>query len=138
MTVQRGTCPDCGRIYYEWGPAKMIEAARTRDGEYRADSFMRMLESSRSRKDETRLADILIRFERYAHTGSLPVPRELNDLRDGIKEIKAGDVRLPFFDVVKSSAAAIRLTSGFLKKSWKTPRKQIDEAMWIRREDLAS
>ncbi|WP_156056496.1 hypothetical protein [Streptosporangium roseum] len=83
------------------------------------------------------MADILVRLERYAVTGTLAVPRELNDLRDGIREIKAGDVRLPFFDVPGSIANAIRLTSGFFKSSWKTPRKHIDEAIWVRREDLA-
>ncbi|WP_329092366.1 hypothetical protein [Streptosporangium sp. NBC_01469] len=84
------------------------------------------------------MADIIIRLERYAATGTLAVPRELNDLRDGIREIKVGDVRLPFFDVPGSVANAIRLTSGFLKKSWQTPRGYIDEAIWVRKEDLAS
>ncbi|MEV6863279.1 hypothetical protein AB0M44_20020 [Streptosporangium subroseum] len=116
----------------------MIEAARTIAGECRADAFIKKLEASRARRDAERLADILVRFERYAITGSLAIPRELNDLRDGIKEIKAGDVRLPFFDVPKSSTGAIRLTSGFIKKSWRTPRGYIDEAIWVRREDLAS
>ncbi|MEU8266393.1 hypothetical protein AB0B89_04435 [Sphaerisporangium sp. NPDC049002] len=63
----------------------MIEAARTREGEARADAFIARLEKSRSQKDAKRLADILVRFERYAYTGSLAIPRELNDLRDGIK-----------------------------------------------------
>ncbi|WP_020544481.1 hypothetical protein [Nonomuraea coxensis] len=116
----------------------MIEAARTTRGECRADAFLTQLEQSRSRKDVVRLAEILVRFERYALTGSLAVPRELNDLRGGIREIKAGDVRLPFFDVPRSNAGAIRLTSGFLKKSWRTPRRHIDEAIWVRREDLTS
>ncbi|WP_204017564.1 hypothetical protein [Sphaerimonospora thailandensis] len=115
----------------------MIEAARTTAGECRADAFITELESTRSRKNLTRLADIVVRFERFALTGSLPVPRELNDLEDGIKEIKAGDVRLPFFDVPRSPTGAVRLTSGFLKKSWKTPPKYIREAIWVRKEDLS-
>lgn len=116
----------------------MIEAARTTTGECRADEFIKKLENSRSDKDMARLADILVRLERFAMTGTLAVPRELNDLREGIREIKAGDVRLPFFDVPQSTSGAIRLTSGFLKKSWRTPRRHIDEAIWVRREDLAS
>ncbi|WP_062345959.1 hypothetical protein [Herbidospora yilanensis] len=116
----------------------MIEAARTRAGECRADDFLRRLEESRQPKDAARLADVLIRMERYAVTGSLAVPRELNNLRDGIREIKAGDVRLPFFEVPGSAADAVRLTSGFIKQSWRAPRKYIDEAIWVRTEDLAS
>lgn len=116
----------------------MIEAARTASGECRADAFISGLESSRSRRDADRLADVLVRFERYAMTGTLAVPRELNDLEQGLREIKAGDVRLPFFDVPKSPTNAIRLTSGFIKRTWMTPRKYINEALWIRREDTAS
>ncbi|GHE43842.1 hypothetical protein GCM10017673_52480 [Streptosporangium violaceochromogenes] len=138
MPVRRTPCPDCGRTYYEWGAAKMIEAARTTTGECRADEFIKKLENSRKPKDAQRLADILVRLERFAATGTLAVPRELNDLRDGIREIKAGDVRLPFFDVPRTFSGAIRLTGGFLKRSWRTPRNHIDEAIWVRREDLAS
>jgi len=141
LTVHRSTCPECGRIYYDRGPARMIEVARTRAGEVRADAFIVELErrAARGKQDALRrLSDIAIRFEEYAQMGTLRIPLELNQLTDNIWEIKAGDVRLPFFEVPESPSGAVRLTSGFIKGTWRTPRKFIDEAEWVRREDLQS
>lgn len=104
------------------------------DGECPADEFLVALENSRKPKDRDRLAAILMLFEDYAE-GELEIPRELNDLRDGVREIKAGDVRLPFFEVDGTKTGAIRLTHGFVKRGEKAPREQIDKASWIRRED---
>jgi hypothetical protein len=119
----------------------MIEVARTRAGEVRADAFIVELErrAARGKQDALRrLSDIAIRFEEYAQMGTLRIPLELNQLTDNIWEIKAGDVRLPFFEVPESPSGAVRLTSGFIKGTWRTPRKFIDEAEWVRREDLQS
>lgn len=113
----------------------MIEAAWDRDGAAAADQFLNELLVSRKRKDRQRLADVLVRFESYCRTGTLKVPMELNDLRDGIREIKAGDVRLPFFHVDPSPAGAVRLTHGFLKGTQRAPFKEIARAIGIRRED---
>jgi phage-related protein len=114
----------------------MIEAARTVDGASPVDDWLRTLERSRNPKDQRRAAEIAILFEDYADNETLEVPRELNDLRDGIRELKPGDVRLPFFEVPRTRSGAIRLTHGFLKRSWKAPRAEIDRALWGRKQDM--
>ncbi|WP_078853184.1 type II toxin-antitoxin system RelE/ParE family toxin [Streptomyces sp. NRRL S-1824] len=115
----------------------MIEAAKAA-GQCLADDYLAALETSRRAKDQDRLADILIVLESYAHRGKLEVPRELNRLTEDIQELKAGDARLPFFDVINSDAGAVRLTHGFNKKQQRTPRREIDRAKWVKREDTAS
>jgi hypothetical protein len=118
----------------------MIEAARLPDGSAPADDFLVMLEESKGEL-RRRLADIAVRFEDYAHRGTLRVPRELNDLGDGIREIKAGNVRLPFFEIENqehSPVGVVRLTNGFVKKTWNTPRKHILKAVWVRGKDQES
>jgi hypothetical protein len=129
------TCSDCGRICYERGRARVIEAARTMARRSPADEFLRMLAGG-GRANLRRLADIMVRFEDMARLGTLPIPRELNELRGGIWEIKAGNVRLPFFDVDRLPITELRVTSGFLKRQERTPRREIDRAEWVRREDL--
>jgi phage-related protein len=113
----------------------MIEAARTVDGGHPVEQYLADLERSRKPKDRDRIARIAILLEEYADNETLEVPRELNDLRDGIRELKPGDVRLPFFEVERSRAGAIRLTHGFVKRSLKAPREEIDKALWVRKQD---
>ena len=113
----------------------MIEAARVPACGTPVDDFLCQLERD-GRDGRLRLADLAIRFEDFARTGTLQVPRELRDLRDGIREIKAGDVRVLFFDTACSSKPAVRLTNGFRKRTQKTPRRSIDQAMWVRGKDL--
>ncbi|MFJ9674862.1 type II toxin-antitoxin system RelE/ParE family toxin [Streptomyces sp. NPDC101221] len=138
-TVQRTTCTDCSRISYEQGTALMIEAARTTEGRFEADEFIADLEKNYKRRGNLqRLADIAIRLEEFAERGTLRVPLQLNHLRNDIYEVKAGDVRLPFFYCTHFTGKTVRLTHGFLKKSQKTPRKHIDKALWVMREDGAA
>ncbi|MFF0445052.1 type II toxin-antitoxin system RelE/ParE family toxin [Streptomyces sp. NPDC004609] len=138
-TVQRTTCTDCSRISYERGTALMIEAARTTEERFEADEFIAELERNHKRRGNLqRLADIAIRLEEFAERGTLRVPLQLNRLRDDLYEVKAGDVRLPFFYCTHFTGKTVRLTHGFLKKSQKTPRKHIDKALWVMREDGAS
>jgi phage-related protein len=118
----------------------LIEAARTGDGQGIAEAFLSGLENARvhRKKNLDRLADVAVRFEDFARRGTLEVPRELReDLREGIGEIKAGDVRLLFFNAVASchSLRIVRLTHGFIKGTERTPRREIDKALWVRRED---
>ncbi|WP_143668747.1 hypothetical protein [Streptomyces sp. b62] len=116
----------------------MIEAAKVADGTYPCDTFLRGLETSRKRKDRENLAVILMVLEDYAHRRELIFPREINNLEDGIRELKPGKVRLPFFEVPRSTVGAIRLTHGFMKGTRWAPRGEILKAQWVRREDLAS
>ncbi|MFC8778844.1 hypothetical protein [Streptomyces nigra] len=115
----------------------MIEAARKTDGSYECDEFLLKLETSRKRSDRARLADILMVFEDFAYR-QLTFPREINDLEKGIRELKPGDVRLPFFEVPGTSVGAVRLTHGFIKRSRRTPRGEIRKAVWVREEDAKS
>ncbi len=117
----------------------MIEAARGLNGSSLSVDYIESMENKR-RPDNRRLAVIALVFEEMARTGTLEIPRELNTLRDGIEEIKAGDIRFPFYrpEEEASHAATIRLTHGFKKGGDNTPRKEIDKAIWVRREDQQS
>ncbi|MYT70025.1 hypothetical protein GTY60_10120 [Streptomyces sp. SID8367] len=117
----------------------MIEAARSDDGRSHLDEYLNALLSSKKESDQERLANILMRFEAYARRGTLEVPRELNELRaNTLWEFKAGRDRVPFFRLEGSPSAALRVTHGFLKRQLRTPLKEINWALRIRREDLAS
>lgn len=114
----------------------MIEAAHCPDG-FLVDEYISSLERSRRRKDRNALAVIALIFEEYARTGELEFPRELNNLHDGIREIKAGVHRFPFFHLPAETHtdSSVRLTHGFLKQGPQAPREHIDRAKWVRRED---
>jgi phage-related protein len=138
LTVRTSSlCARCGRSFYKRGPMKTIETAKDRAGEEPAEKFISDLECSGSRKKRERAADIAVRFEDYSRTGRLRT-RDLNDLEDGIRELKAGAVRLPFYDaVVNGHTNLIRLTHGFMKNGEKCPRKEIRKALAIRETDRA-
>ncbi|WP_441245597.1 type II toxin-antitoxin system RelE/ParE family toxin [Kitasatospora sp. McL0602] len=125
-------------MVYEQGAHHMIEAARMTDGRYPADEYLNSLLASNKPAELDRLANLLIRLEHYAHRGTLEIPRELNELRDGMWEFKAGRDRLPFFNLEESPSGALRLTHGFYKKQQETPHKEINMALKVRREDLES
>jgi hypothetical protein len=136
LTVQGSRCFRCGRIFYKRGPRKTIESALDRENKQPATEYITKIERSRSRANRKRAADIAIRFEDYARFGRLRAPREVNDLEDGIKEIKAGDVRLPFYEAnAADHSDLIRLTHGFHKNSKDCPPPEIRRAIAIRRED---
>lgn len=140
MTVQGKSCAQCGRTVYECGHMRIIEAARTLDGEEPVEEYFRKLRNSRRKGDIQRLADIALVFEEYGRRGTLRIPRELNVLRDNLREIKAGDARFPFHEVEdgKHPSIVARLTGGFQKQTLRTPRRQIDQALWVMREDTQS
>lgn len=101
------------------------------------ETLLQELESSGRRKDVQLLADMAVVFEEYGLRGTLVVPRELNELRDGLWEIKVGDLRFPFYTLDDAShpAPAARLTGGFRKRTSRTPRQELDKALWVMRED---
>ena len=138
MTELRSECGRCQRVCFERGGRVMIEGARDGYGGTLADEFIQELESSKSKKNLNRLADIAVRFEEYSLHGTLEVPRELNQLTPIISEIKAGDVRLPFYETNTCHSRVARLTHGFVKRQQRTPRKEIHKAEWVYREDSAS
>ncbi|GAB7047891.1 hypothetical protein JCM9534A_30170 [Catenuloplanes indicus JCM 9534] len=98
-----------------------------------ADAF---LEELIRKEDFGRIADVLIRFEEFARTGTLDVPLQLNSLGNDIWEIKAVDVRLPFYYANSHSRCrAVRLTNGFLKNGRECPPRYKRLAMRVRGED---
>lgn len=113
----------------------IIEAARNANGIALADNF---LEELFENKEYDKLADVSVRFEEFARTGTLSVPLQLNRLGNDIWEIKAVTVRLPFY-YVESHAGyrTVRITNGFIKKGDKCPPKHIRTAMRVRGEDQA-
>jgi hypothetical protein len=137
LTVQRRRCNDCGRTIYEQGRARIIEAARVRTGNEPVEELLVRLENSRRSEDTQRLAGVAIQLEAYAQEGTLEIPRELNHLRDDLWEIKAGDARLTFYKVTDDlhPVPVARLTSGFIKKQERAPRREIDKGLWVIRED---
>jgi len=106
-----------------------------------AYAYLRDLEGSPRHID--RYADLLYRFETFALTGELDVPRELRHLVGEIWEIKTSRDRVPFYKVKhagQSDGLVARLTHGFEKRKGRTvdgkiPRKHLDKAAWIARED---
>jgi hypothetical protein len=137
MTGHRRKCSECDRFLLEEGPRKRVEAAWDRNREAQAVVFQRDLGLGRfRRRNEQRLAALAIRLEDYCNTGKLQIPRELNQLNDALWEIKAGDLRLPFFDVPNTRSGSVRATHGFIKNSKMTPRIHISKAVGIMREDL--
>jgi len=134
--TEQAPCPDCGRTVWEEGPRKRIEAARDRDGEEAFNAWVQSIVGGSNAAHRELLYDLAIRWEHYCKTGSLPVPRELNDLGDGIWEFKIGTLRVPFFAINDNIQGTDRVTHGFIKRSRKAPRPEIRRALAIRREDL--
>ncbi|HET8660144.1 MAG TPA: hypothetical protein VFM55_14240 [Micromonosporaceae bacterium] len=130
MTVlNRSICEDCGRILYERGGHLMIEAARMATGTAPADTFMAELERS---GQLDKLADIAIRFEDFARTGTLSVPVQLKHIENGIHQVKAVTVRLLFYYTNHFSHETVRLTNGYIKRARECPPKYIRLARRVR------
>ncbi|MDQ2873819.1 MAG: hypothetical protein M3Y33_02960 [Actinomycetota bacterium] len=85
------------------GASRIIEAARTdKQGRDLVDEFLTTRPWLRRRKTTlVREAAMAIVFNEYARTGTLRIPLELNDLdlSIGLREIKAGPGRFPFYEI---------------------------------------
>lgn len=142
QTVQRRGCPVCGRTIYAEGAARIIEAARTnKEGQDLVDEFLTTKPWLRRRKATlVREADVAIVLDEYARTGTLRIPLELNDLdlSIGLREIKAGPGRFPFYEVTdeRHAVTVTRLTHGFPKGPNLTPHGELDKAKWVMRQDM--
>jgi len=112
----------------------MIEAAMAPRETGGVEEFFRSLEGSPTGRQQ--LADIAVRFEAYARDDTLSFPRQINDLADGLRELKVGKIRLPFFETDHLGITAARLTHAFIKKTENTPRQEIDRARWVRGKDI--
>ncbi|MDQ1712368.1 MAG: hypothetical protein QOE45_1818 [Frankiaceae bacterium] len=76
----------------------------------------------------------LVRLRRFADTGTL-APRQINALEDGLFEFKLAEgPRLVAYHAGRRRRGLVVLTHGFVKKSPRTPRTEIDRARRIRQE----
>ncbi|MFG1921234.1 type II toxin-antitoxin system RelE/ParE family toxin [Cryptosporangium sp. NPDC048952] len=119
------------------GAGGLVEGARVNEQTPSAQ----FIEELKRDGDETRLAKIQACLETYSRHGEEHLGRDIKELRQGLWELRAGDVRLPFFRVTGEAQkrcehhTVVRLTHGFKKQGQRIPRNQIDHADWIRRED---
>lgn len=105
-----------------------VRAAVLRDGSSPATEFYEALEE--------RFRDAyLVRLRKFADTGKLQAPRQLNSLGDGLIEFKLAEgPRLLAYHAGKRQQGLVVLTHGFWKKSVRTPRQEIERARRIREE----
>lgn len=141
MTGRRyGRCADCGRNVVEEGARERVETAWDRD---RVDNFTAWVDEQYSSRKSAAvrnrdlIADLAIRLEEYCDSGTLEIPRELNTLVEGeLWEFKVGTLWVPFFRSSFQSPGTVRVTHHFFKRSMRTPRRELDRAKAIKREDL--
>jgi hypothetical protein len=136
QTVQRWGCTACGRTIYAQGAARIIEAARAAGGQDLVDEYLTKKPWLLWRKKvHVNEAEAALRFDEYARTGSLRIPLELNDLDPtvGLREIKVGVARFPFYEVTDSMhpVTVTRLTHGFTKGTDETPPRELRRAKAI-------
>jgi hypothetical protein len=136
QTVQRGGCTACGRTIYAQGAAKIIEAARADGGQDLIDEYLTKKPwLSWRKKVHVDEADVALRFDEYARTGTLRIPLELNDLdlTIGLREIKVGKARFPFYELTdpQHAVTVTRLTHGFTKGTEETPPRELRKAKAI-------
>lgn len=85
--------------------------------------------------DKARRAAFLVRFKRFADTGTLPAPRQINWIGGGIFEFKLAEgPRLLSFHAGKRERGLVVVGIGFTKKSPQTPQGQIDRIEALRAE----
>jgi len=143
QTVPRWGCTACGRTIYAQGAGRIIEAARAAGGQDLIEDYLTkkpwLLWRKKVHVDE---ADVALRFDEYARTGTLRVPLELNDLDVivGLREIKVGPARFPFYELTDSAhgVTVTRLTHGFTKGTDKTPSRELRKAKAVMELDRRS
>ena len=130
-------------MWFSRGAGGLVEGART-NGPQAATPSVEFIESLKENQDQQRLALIQTRLERFSRQGEQSLGRNVRELRDGLWEIKAGDVRLPFFHIDETMESrcdrgtVIRLTHGFIKRGMRAPEAEINRARWIWGEDRQS
>ncbi len=130
MTVQRIGCTTCGRTRYASGAARIVEAARTLEGEELVSEYMAKVSLARE-------AEIAMVLDEYARLGRLRIPLEMNHLQGRLWEFKIGDTRLPFYETSDTAHSSIvaRLAFGFTKREQKTPPRRIRRGLWVISQD---
>ena len=154
------SCRVCGRVVLIEGMVNRMEAAVDSVGRPLAiewlDSWVAKPRKSRTRK----LADLQAALEDFADAPQLLRLNEVNSLGQGLWELKVGNIRLPFVaaecpgtvsqeashrklvlpqhvPAPRPGAQCARATHGFEKESERAPRRELDVAQAIRREDAS-
>ncbi|HEU0131801.1 MAG TPA: type II toxin-antitoxin system RelE/ParE family toxin [Mycobacteriales bacterium] len=104
----------------------MVRAAVLADGSSPASEFYEALEE--------RFRDAyLVRLRKFADTGTLLAPQQLNALGDGLIEFKLSEgPRLVAYHAGKRERGLVVVTHGFVKKGRRTPPGEIARAKAIR------
>lgn len=137
MTVTPFTaCKACGRAVLAEGRLFTIEAAW--DNSSRQPAAEELASLFAKARSLTALATLTDRLQRYCTRGKLPIPEEMNDLRDELREFKGGTLRLAFYDAGQQCGRrTLRATHVFVKGTRLAPRKEIDRGLAIARIDAA-
>lgn len=129
-------CVTCGRAIIESGHRHTIEAAWDKDSLHPSTSSLTDLAATP--RFLTSVATVSDRLIRYCARGKLPIPEELNHLRDDLWEFKGGNLRLAFYDAgERCGRQTLRATHVFVKRGRRTPLKEIDRGLAIARIDSA-
>jgi hypothetical protein len=152
------TCGVCGRAVLIEGAVNRMEAAVNSSGRPLAIEWLAGW-VARPRKSRTRkLADLLAALEDFAEAPERLRLNELNSLGRGLWELKVGSMRLPFVaapcpgslspaanqrqlvlpqhvPTPGPRAHCARATHGFEKRTERTPRRELEIAQAIGRED---
>jgi phage-related protein len=107
-----------------------IAFARDREGAFPAEEFIDQL----SKADQAKLLNL---FRILGDHGKHSNPEKFGDLEDGLYEFKSFQIRMPFA-YAKGEKGLVLVTHGFIKKSPKTPRAEIERARTILSEDSAA
>ncbi|MFY9853974.1 MAG: type II toxin-antitoxin system RelE/ParE family toxin [Terracidiphilus sp.] len=107
-----------------------IAFARDRDGSNPAEEFFDQLPKA----DQAKLMNL---FRILGDHGKHSNPEKFGDLGDGLFEFKSFQVRMPFA-YAKGEKGLVLISHGFIKKSPKTPKAEIERARTILSEGSAA
>lgn len=107
-----------------------IAFARDRDGSNPAEEFFDQLPKA----DQAKLVNL---FRILGDHGKHSNPEKFGDLGEGLYEFKSFQVRMPFA-YAKNEKGLVLISHGFIKKSPKTPKAEIERAKTILSEDSAA
>ena len=160
MTGQFETCSICSRKELQKGKVNRLEVALDENNEHPIITELENFINSPRKKDDRyrRYADLMQVLAEFVHEPLGMLEKDLNYLRDDIWELKAGTLRILFGEGncqdhesgsqsartltlptwVKQpdpATACGRATNAYEKDGKKAPRKRIDKAVGILRED---
>lgn len=122
MSVER-------RLAYH-GEKFRIAFARDREGAHPAEEFFDQLPKA----DQAKLLNL---FRIMGDLGKHSNPQKFGDLGDGLYEFKSFQVRMPYA-YAKNEKGLVLISHGFIKKSPKAPKAEIERARMILNEDSAA